>query len=71
MINMECISSGGRFPMANVVKKHASLLSWHRIMVDEAVAKAREIGVSENIAILDDGGNLKAFRRMDGANPLH
>jgi uncharacterized protein GlcG (DUF336 family) len=36
-------------------------------MVDEAVAKAREIGVSENIAILDDGGNLKAFRRMDGA----
>ena len=37
-------------------------------MVDAAVAKARELGVSENVAILDDGGNLKAFSRMDGAS---
>jgi uncharacterized protein GlcG (DUF336 family) len=36
-------------------------------MVDRAMAKARELGVSENVAILDDGGNLKAFSRMDGA----
>ena len=36
-------------------------------MVNEAVAKARELGVSENVAILDEGGNLKAFSRMDGA----
>ncbi len=36
-------------------------------MVDAAVAKAKEIGVNENVAILDDGGNLKAFSRMDGA----
>src|SRR5712692_1238301 len=36
-------------------------------MVDEAVAKARDIGVRENVAILDDGGNLKAFSRMHGA----
>jgi uncharacterized protein GlcG (DUF336 family) len=36
-------------------------------MVDKAVAKARELGVNENVAILDDGGNLKAFSRMDGA----
>src|ERR1700758_778775 len=36
-------------------------------MVDAAAAKASEIGVSENVAILDDGGNLKAFGRMDGA----
>src|SRR5438045_9342977 len=40
-------------------------------MVDEAVAKARELGVTENVAILDDGGNLKAFRRMDGAPILY
>jgi uncharacterized protein GlcG (DUF336 family) len=40
-------------------------------MVDEAVAKAREIGVSENVAILDDGGNLKAWDPavLDGLAP--
>src|SRR5437879_6485317 len=36
-------------------------------MVAEGGAKAREVSVSENGAILDDGGNLKAFSRMDGA----
>jgi len=53
--------------MANVVKKHSISFELAQKMVDEAVAKAREIGVSENVAILDDGGNLKAFGRMDGA----
>jgi hypothetical protein len=32
-----------------------------------ANAKAGKVGVTENVAILDDGGNLKAFSRMDGA----
>jgi len=36
-------------------------------MVNAAVAKARELDVTENVAILDDGGNLKAFSRMNGA----
>jgi uncharacterized protein GlcG (DUF336 family) len=31
------------------------------------IAKAIEIGVPMNIAVLDDGGHLKAFCRMDGA----
>src|SRR5580700_1799097 len=53
--------------MANVVKKHSISYELAQKMVDKAVAKAREIGVSENVAILDDGGNLKAFGRMDGA----
>src|SRR6266851_1916273 len=53
--------------MANMVKKHSISFELAQKMVDEAVAKARELGVSENVAILDDGGNLKAFGRMDGA----
>jgi uncharacterized protein GlcG (DUF336 family) len=53
--------------MANVVKKGSISLDLAQKMVDKAVAKARELGVSENVAILDDGGNLKAFSRMDGA----
>jgi hypothetical protein len=52
--------------MANMVKKHSISSELAQKMVDEAVAKARKIGVSENVAILDDGGNLKAFSRMDG-----
>jgi uncharacterized protein GlcG (DUF336 family) len=53
--------------MANVVKKHGISFDLAQKMVDKAVAKAKELGVSENVAILDDGGNLKAFSRMDGA----
>ena len=54
--------------MANVVKKHSISSELAQKMVDQAVAKARELGVTENVAILDDGGNLKAFSRMDGAS---
>ena len=52
--------------MANVVKKHSISSELAQNMVNAAVAKARELGVAENVAILDDGGNLKAFSRMDG-----
>jgi uncharacterized protein GlcG (DUF336 family) len=50
-----------------VVKKNSVSFELAQRMVDAAIAKAREIGVSENVAIMDDGGNLKAFGRMDGA----
>src|SRR6266446_5491371 len=66
MINTQYISSGGRCPMANVVKKQSISSELAQKMVNAAVAKARELGVTENVAILDDGGNLKAFSRMDG-----
>src|ERR1700676_5319531 len=56
-----------KIPMANVVKKYSISYELAQKMVDAAVVKARELGVSENVAILDDGGNLKAFGRMDGA----
>jgi len=53
--------------IVNVVTKHSISSELAQKMVDEAMAKARQLGVAENVAILDDGGNLKAFGRMDGA----
>jgi uncharacterized protein GlcG (DUF336 family) len=53
--------------MADVVKKYSISSELAQRMAAEAVAKAKELGVAENVAILDDGGNLKAFSRMDGA----
>ena len=38
-----------------------------RAAVDAAQNKSGEIDTKMNIAILDAGGNLKAFARMDGA----
>jgi len=38
-----------------------------KVMLGAAEAKAVEIGVAMDIAILDDGMNLLAFHRMDGA----
>ena len=53
--------------MPNVLKKNSISFELAQKMVNAAVAKARELGVNENVVILDDGGNLKAFGRMDGA----
>ncbi|MDX6313793.1 MAG: hypothetical protein QOF84_1251 [Streptomyces sp.] len=53
--------------MADLVRKYSISSELAQKMVDAAVAKARELGVSENVTVLDDGGNLKAFSRMDGA----
>jgi uncharacterized protein GlcG (DUF336 family) len=36
-------------------------------MVKAAIEKAEELGCKQNVAVVDDGGNLKAFGRMDGA----
>ncbi|MDR2455932.1 MAG: heme-binding protein, partial [Deltaproteobacteria bacterium] len=38
-----------------------------QIAIDAALAKAKEQGTLMDIAIVDAGGNLKAFNRMDGA----
>src|SRR5690242_17672983 len=65
--NPQYKSREGRCPMANVVKKYSISYELAQNMVDEALANARQLGVAENVAILDDGGNLKAFGRMDGA----
>jgi uncharacterized protein GlcG (DUF336 family) len=36
-------------------------------VVYAAAARARELGVAVNIAVVDESGLLKAFQRMDGA----
>ncbi len=36
-------------------------------MVAAAIKKADELGCKQNVAVVDDGGNLTAFGRMDGA----
>jgi uncharacterized protein GlcG (DUF336 family) len=53
--------------MSNVIQKNSVSSELAQKMVEAAVAKATAIGVAENVAVLDDGGNLKAFTRMDGA----
>ena len=42
-------------------------LSAAQAVVDAAVKKADEIGVPMDIAVVDEGNNLTAFARMDGA----
>lgn len=36
-------------------------------VVEASLAKSREVGTAMNIAVVDAGGNLKAFGRQDGA----
>jgi uncharacterized protein GlcG (DUF336 family) len=38
-----------------------------RSVVDAARKKAQEMGIKQNVAVVDAGANLKAFLRMDGA----
>jgi glc operon protein GlcG len=38
-----------------------------RAVLEAAERHAREIGVPMDIAVVDDGGHLVAFARMDGA----
>ncbi len=42
-------------------------LSAAQAVVEAARARAEEIGVPMNIAVVDEGNNLAAFARMDGA----
>lgn len=40
------------------------------LALQAAIRKSEELGVGQNITIVDDGGNLLAFVRMDGAKLL-
>lgn len=53
--------------MAGTFEKKSISSEMASKMVDAAEAKAKEMGIPMCIAICDESGNLKAFRRMDGA----
>ena len=57
--------------MANVVKKHSISSELAQKMVDEAVVKAREIGIAENVAILVTGQSQGIQPDGWGPDPLH
>ncbi len=44
-------------------------LSGARQIIEGAEAKAAEMGLKVNIAVVDDGGHLLSFARMDDARP--
>lgn len=54
--------------MPLVTRKHVKLtLEGAQTVLAAAERHAREIGVPMDIAVVDDGGHLLAFERMDGA----
>jgi uncharacterized protein GlcG (DUF336 family) len=56
----------------NEYVRHAPQITYAaaRLALDAAVKTALSIGVPQNISIVDAGGNLVAFARMDGARTL-
>ncbi len=58
-------------PMSDDIKPHAKLTeAGARKVIRAAAAKAVEIGQPQCIAVVDDGGHLIVFMRMDGAFAL-
>lgn len=58
----------GALAPALLSRGHTRLtLAGARLMLEAAEAKARALGKPMDIAICDEGGNLLAFHRMDGA----
>lgn len=53
-----------------VVRGRAALtLAGARAVIEGAERKAKAMGLRVNIAVVDEGGHLLAFARMDGARP--
>lgn len=54
--------------MSRTFTKHSITTELADHIIEEATAKATELGILVSIAISDESGALKAFRRMNGAN---
>lgn len=66
------------FPSLLTAQEEKPLITRERIQLNlagaetilkAAKAKAESMGLKSNIAVVDDGGHLLAFARMDGARP--
>jgi glc operon protein GlcG len=56
--------------MALVTRNQVKLtIEGARTVLEAARRKAEEMRIPMNIAVVDDGGHLLAFERMDGAKP--
>ncbi|HMD30634.1 MAG TPA: heme-binding protein, partial [Candidatus Acidoferrales bacterium] len=53
--------------MAMLQDAYRLTLEGARATLDAAEKRAKQMGIPMNIAIVDDGGHLLAFARMDGA----
>ncbi|MGP0067415.1 MAG: heme-binding protein [Isosphaeraceae bacterium] len=63
-------TTGSRSDSPLVVRNQVRLtLLGARAILAGSAAKAQAMGVKENIAVVDEGGHLIAFERMDGARP--
>ena len=56
---------------ANLIERNRARLTLDgaRVLIAGAEAKARSMGWKMNVAVVDDGGHLIAFERMEGARP--
>lgn len=62
--------SAGSGPGALVLRNQVRLtLAGARVLIAAAEEKAQSLKLKVNVAIVDDGGHLIAFERMDGARP--
>lgn len=65
------VGGGGPAPETGLISRnqiHLNL-SGARVILAAAEARAAELGLKSNIAVVDDGGHPIAFARMDGARP--
>lgn len=56
--------------MANTITKRTVSYEAASRMIAAAITKADELGCKQNAAVVDNGGRLVAFARMDGAQLL-
>lgn len=66
-VQIEAVGAEAKAEAGEALTTRDISLSQAMAVVDAAYEKAEDMGVKMDIAIVDAGGNLKSFARMDGA----